>query len=250
MFLFHWVFATMYTDYAIILIFLRAIVPVMGRWRVERILRGPETTTIDRLRLYASTIAFQWILVAVIFVRAGVHRLSSATLGLARSRLWLTVAVAAVLAALLLANQLVSLKYVGARPEDLRSKLARVALRIFPQDGIERLIFLAVVITVALCKELIYRGFAQAVFQIALHSVFTGIFLSAVLFSVAHAYQGRRGIIATLIVGLLFAAARSITQSLIPCVVGHFIVDFIAGYIFPGRLREELSKLEAAESFS
>lgn len=237
----------MRADYAVILLFLGAVVPVIGRWRVERILRGPETTKVDRLRLYASTIAFQWILVGVIFWRTSAHGLGAAEMGLGRPSLGLTAAVSTLLAALLLANQLISLKYVGARPQDLRSKLAQVALRIFPQDQLERLVFFAVVITVALCEELIYRGFSQAIFQNVTRSTLGGIVLSALLFAVAHAYQGRRGIIATCIVGLLFAVARSITGSLIPCVVGHFIVDFVAGYLFPGRLREALSTLEAEE---
>ncbi|HXU49010.1 MAG TPA: hypothetical protein VN727_08175, partial [Candidatus Binatia bacterium] len=56
----------MHWDYAIILIFLGAIVPLVGRWRVARILRGPDTSQAERLRLYASTIAFQWLLTAVI----------------------------------------------------------------------------------------------------------------------------------------------------------------------------------------
>lgn len=238
----------MHADYAVILLLLGAIVPVMGRWRVERILRGPDTQKVDRLRLYASTIAFQWILVGLIFWRVDAHGLSTTEMGLGRPSLGRTAVVSTVLAMFLLVNQLLSLKYVGARPQDLRSKLAQVALRIFPQDQLERLIFFAVVVTVAVCEELIYRGFAQGVFQDVTRSTIGGIVLSALLFGVAHAYQGRRGIIATCVVGLLFAAAHSLTGSLIPCVIGHFIVDFIAGYLFPGRLREALSKLEVARS--
>lgn len=237
----------MHADYALIFIFLGAVVPVMGRWRVEKILRGPETTKAERFRLYASTVAFQWILVGVIFWRTGARGLSTAALGLVLPQPGLTAIVTAVLAALLLVNQLLALKYVGVRPEGLHSKLARVALRIFPQDGLERLIFFAVVITVALCEELIYRGFAQSVFQDMTHRVVAGGLLSAVLFSVAHAYQGKRGIIATFVVGVLFSMARSLTGSLIPCMIGHFIVDFVSGYAFPGRLRTALAKSEEAQ---
>jgi len=240
----------MHLDYAIILAFLAAALPLMGKLRVEKILRRPEISQAERLRLYASTIAFQWLLVAVILWRTAVHTLSIAALGLALPRPGLTVAVSIGLVALVLANQLVSLRFVGSRPEELHGKLAQVALRIFPQDHIERLAFVGVVSTVAICEELIYRGFVQTLFADILHSGFAGIVISAAMFSFAHLYQGRRGLIATFIVGLLFSVSRFYTASLIPSVAGHFVVDLIAGYMFPRRLREALaseSRIEARD---
>lgn len=231
----------MHWDYAIILGFLAAALPLMGKLRVERILRRPGITQAERLRLYASTIAFQWLLVAVILWRTAAHAISIAALGLALPKPGLTVAVSIGLVALVLANQLVSLRFVGSRPEELHGKLAQVALRIFPQDHIERLAFVGVVSTVAICEELIYRGFAQTLFAAVLHSGVAGVFISAVLFSFAHLYQGKRGLIATFIVGLVFSLARFSTGSLIPSVAGHFVVDLIAGYMFPRKLREALA---------
>jgi uncharacterized protein len=232
----------MHWDHALILIFLGAVVPLMGRWRVSRILREPETTQIDRLRIYASTIAFQWALVAIILWRTSAHRMTTAALGFAVPRPLLTSLVSFGLLGLVLANQLVSLRLIASRPEELRGKLARVALRIFPQDNLERLAFFGVVATVSICEEVIFRGFAQAVFATVARTAFAGIVLSSAWFSLAHLYQGRRGLISTFVVGLLFSVARAWTGSLIPPVAAHFAIDFVAGYAFPHRLREALAK--------
>jgi uncharacterized protein len=233
----------MHWDYAIILIFIGAVVPLVGRWRVERILRSPTMAQAERLRLYASTIAFQWLITAVIFWRAGAHGMPNAALGLATPRPILTGILSLGLVGLVLANQLVSLRLLGSRPEELHSKLAQVALRIFPQDRLERLVFVGVVATVAICEEFIYRGFVQGLFGILTHSAVGGIVISAGMFSLAHLYQGKRGLSSTCVVGLVFASARSVTGSLIPGVAAHFAVDFVAGFLFPSRLR---AALEAA----
>jgi membrane protease YdiL (CAAX protease family) len=238
--------SSMHWDYALILIFLGAVVPLMGRWRVERLLRGPATTQSDRLRLYASTIAFQWILSAIVYWRATFHGMSIASLGLGASPPVLTAIVAVALVTLLLANQLVSLRHVGARPDDLHSKLAQVALRIFPQDNADRLIFMGVVATVAICEEFLFRGFVQSLFRDLSSSAAVAVVGSACLFSLAHLYQGKRGLIATFVVGLLFSASRVISGSLLPSVAGHFVTDLVAGYLFPGALRHALSLEPAA----
>jgi membrane protease YdiL (CAAX protease family) len=231
----------MHWDYATILAFLVVVLPLVGRWRVERILRRPETNQAGRLRIYASTIAFQWLLVALIVWRTSAHGMITAELGLAAPRPLRTALAALGLSLLILLNQLVSLRMVGSRPEELRGKLARVALRIFPQDNLERLIFFGVVTTVTICEEFIYRGFVQGLFATLFQSAAAGILISAVAFSVAHLYQGKRGLVATCVVGVLFATARAFTGSLIPAVCAHFVTDFVAGYMFPERLRSAIA---------
>ncbi|HEY6465038.1 MAG TPA: type II CAAX endopeptidase family protein [Candidatus Acidoferrales bacterium] len=246
---FHHIRPQMHWDYAVILAFLVIVLPLVGKWRVERILRQPETNQAERLRLYASTIAFQWLLVALIAWRTSAHGITTAELGLMAPFPLRTALVALGLASLILLNQLVSLRFVGSRPEELQGKLARVALRIFPQDNLERLVFFGVVTTVAICEEFIYRGFVQGLFALLFQSAVAGVLVSAAMFSVAHLYQGKRGLVATCVVGILFAAARAFTGSLIPAVCAHFVTDFVAGYMFPSRLRNAIhAEAKAAEN--
>lgn len=225
-------------DFAIILLFFAAAVPLLGRRRVQRLMRVPETTKRDRLTLYASTIAFQWLAVAVIIWRVSAHGIALADLGLAIPRPAITAIATAALAGLVLANQLISLRRITTHPETVKGILPQLARKVFPQDSSERLAFLVVVLTVAVCEEVIFRGFAQHVFDTwSGNVVLVGIVGSAALFGFAHLYQGVRGLIATFVVGLLFSSVRWWTASLLAPFVAHFVADIMAGYLVPGRLQ-------------
>ena len=237
----------MHWDFALILLFLATAVPWLGHRRLRQLLQSPETTKTDRLRLYASTIASQWVIAGVILWRSGARGISPESLGVAIPRISLTLAVAAALASLIFVNQVASLRLLAHRPSEARSILSRLALRIFPQDSAERLVFFAVVVTVATCEEIIYRGFAQHVFRAwAGNMVAAGVLGSAILFSLAHAYQGRRGLASTFLVGLVFAVVRAWTGSLLPPLVGHFVADLTVGLMAPSRVRGALAALESS----
>jgi membrane protease YdiL (CAAX protease family) len=228
----------MHWDFALILLFLGTAVPLLGRRRVRQLMQMPQTTKQDRLLLYASTIAFQWVAAGVILWRTAARRISLASLGFQIPNGGIVALISALLAALVLVNQLVSLHRISRGAGETQGILPELAAKVFPQDFGERLVFFAVVITVSVCEEIIYRGFAQHVFRNSLWgSVLAGIMVSAALFSLAHAYQGKKGIAATFIVGILFSTARSWTGSLIPPISAHFVADFTAGMLAPSRFR-------------
>jgi len=236
----------MHWDFALILVFLATAVPLLGRRRIRQLMAMPETTKRDRLALYASTVAFQWLAAAVVLWRANAHHIALARLGLAIPKPALTAIVSIVLAALVLANQLFSLRQLATHPDEARGILPQLALKIFPQDSVERFAFLAVVVTVAVCEELIFRGFVQRVFvDWSGGLLLAGILGSAVMFAIAHLYQGRRGLITTFIVGMLFASIRSWTGSLLASLIAHFIADITAGFLAPARLRLALTHVSS-----
>jgi len=224
-------------DFALILLFLATAVPLLGRRRIRELMRIPQTTKADRLALYRSTVAFQWLATAVIFWRAAAHRLTVYRLGLAIPNARLVVTASLCLSALVLANQLLSLRRLAHEPRESAAILPQLARKVFPQDRQERLAFLGVVFTVSICEEFIFRGFAQQVFESTWQrGVLAGIVGSAALFALAHLYQGRRGLIATLVVGILFASIRSWTGSLIAPITAHFTADLTAGLLAPSRI--------------
>jgi membrane protease YdiL (CAAX protease family) len=235
----------MHWDFALILLFLGIAVPVLGRRRVRQLMQMPSTTKVDRLSLYASTLAFQWIAAGVILWRSNAHQIRASQLGLAIPNAPLAVSTAVVLAALILLNQIMGLRRLVAQPERIHGILPQLALKLFPQDDVERLAFFALVTTVALCEELIYRGFLQRVFQDwSQGSVVAAVIGSAVFFALAHLYQGRRGLVSTHTIGLLFSAIRAWTGTLLACVVAHFVADITVGMLAPGRLRAGLAKMD------
>src|ERR1700722_586526 len=182
----------MHWDFALLLMFFATAVPLLGLRRIRHLMRRPETTKRNRLALYASTVAFQWFALAIIFWRVQAHRIPLRDLGLSLPRPGLTAIVTILLSVFVLGYQLASLRTIFTHPELVPGMLLpQIALKIFPQDSIERLAFFAVVVTVAICEEWIYRGFAQRVFQDwSGGMVLVGIAGSAVMFALAHLYQG------------------------------------------------------------
>jgi uncharacterized protein len=214
------------------------------------LMRLGSTTKMDRLSLYASTIAFQWVAAAVILWRAAAHAIPSWRLGLAIGNPALTAVVAGVACALVFCNQIFSLRKLASHPAEARGIIPKLALKLFPQDDVERLAFFALVATVSVCEELIYRGFVQCVFQDwARSSLIVGILGSAVYFSLAHLYQGRRGLVSTFAAGLIFSGMRAWTGSLIPSMCAHFVADLSVGFMAVEKLRTASPHSAAGESF-
>lgn len=228
----------MHWDFALILIFLGVAVPMLGRRRIRQLLNSPETSKMDRLSIYASTMAFQWLATVIILWRTRAHGISITQLGLAIRRPGLAITVSIVLAALISVNQIYSLRRLVKAPSEIQGVLPQLALKLFPQDDVERLIFFALVLTVAMCEEFIYRGFVQRVFQDWSGGyVIAGVAGSAIFFALAHLYQGRRGLITTGIVGMIFSGVRASIGSLLPTFAAHFIADFSIGMLAPSKLQ-------------
>lgn len=227
----------MHWDYSLILIFFAVAVPWLGRRRILQLLEAPDFSSLDRLRLYASTIAFQWLAAGVVLWRILAHHLSPAKLGFALPRPELALATGAALSVLLLINQVAALKRLRGTSAARRAVLPRIAAKIFPRTPGERCAYFAVVATVAICEEWVFRGFIQQILQDgAGGSVAVGILGSALLFGFAHLYQGRRGVASTGALGLVFSLVRTWTGSLFPTMAAHFAADLVVGLLAPRRL--------------
>ena len=70
--------------------------------------------------------------------------------------------------------------------------------------------------------------------------------LSSVLFGLAHLYQGRGGLLGTVMLGTLFGVARIAYHSVVPVMVWHVAVDVVAGIAGPRYLTR--IRLPAARS--
>ncbi len=217
-------------DFALILIVLGVLVPWRGAVRIKKLLGREHLSTADRLVLYASTIAFQWVAVAAVAWRCHVRGLNAQRLALVYSDASLTIITAVALSFFLGATQIFSLRRLARSPAHRQKHLPHLAQLVMPHNLIEALAFVALVSTVALCEEYLYRGFAFAAFQDAAGgSMFLAAIGSSALFALGHLYQGRRGLRTTFIVGILFAAARIATASLMPSIAAHFATDLLAG---------------------
>ncbi|MBI1738937.1 MAG: CPBP family intramembrane metalloprotease [Acidobacteria bacterium] len=236
-------------DFVLILFVLGVIVPWRGSVRIRELLRQPALSTAERIAVYASTIAFQWLAVAVVLWRTTAHAIGVARLGVALPNLPLTALVTVALLVPLLANQVHALRRLARLPPEHQGFLGALARKLMPQNLAESLAFVALAATVAVCEELIYRGFVfTALYAASGGFLAAAVVGSAAMFSLAHLYQGRRGVFATFVVGLLLAAARAWTGSLAPCVIVHFFVDLVAGLAAPRLLRAPSAPVEPTRS--
>src|SRR5437867_3565121 len=195
-------------DIWLIFLVLGVVLPWRGRARMRKLLAMPHVSSMERLSLYASTIAFQWFSVSIVAWRAWVHGFSALQLGLTvpdRSRILVAAVVGASATASL---QWLNLRRMGRIPVEARGSLQAIAERILPQSGVELLPYLALAITAGLCEEFLYRGFAMAVLDHVGLRAWAGILLSSVLFGLAHSYQGRGGIVMTFLIGLILGTSR------------------------------------------
>ena len=232
-------------DIWLIFFVLAVILPWRGRVRMRKLLAMPQVSTVERLVLYASTIAFQWVAVALVAWRAWAHGFTAAQLGLTihdRSRILVASIVGA---ATIAALQWLNLRRVGRVPIEARGALQAIAERILPQSTVELLPFLALAITAGLCEEFLYRGFAMAVLVHVGLQAWVIVVISSALFGLAHSYQGRGGMVMTLLIGLILGTSRFAFDSLVPAIFWHSAVDVVAGTAGPRYLvRTVVASLE------
>ncbi|RZU31384.1 CPBP family intramembrane glutamic endopeptidase [Blastococcus saxobsidens] len=100
-------------------------------------------------------------------------------------------------------------------------------LALLPRTDDERRLFTVVGITAGVCEEWLYRGFFLAVVAAVLGGAtsFVLVVVAAVAFGLAHAYQGRAGIVLTGALGGVMAALYLDTGSLLWPVLLHAVID-------------------------
>jgi uncharacterized protein len=235
-------------DIWLIFFVLGVILPWRGRARMKKLLELPSVSTMERLALYASTIAFQWVAATLVAWRAWAHGYTAAQLGWnlhGRTRIVIASLVGAAIIATL---QWLNLRRMGKVPVAARGALQAIAERILPQSAVELLPYLALAITAGLCEEFLYRGFAMAVLSRVGLPVWTVVLLSSVLFGLAHLYQGRGGLVSTLVVGAVLGTGRFAYDSLVPVIFWHGAIDVVAGIAGPRYLLRAAAVAPQGES--
>jgi membrane protease YdiL (CAAX protease family) len=103
-------------------------------------------------------------------------------------------------------------------------------LRMLPRTRAERWSFAALAATAGITEEVIWRGFGLGLlFELLPHApVVVPIALAALAFGWAHLYQGWTGMLATALLGGLFAWLYWATGSLLPPMLLHVLVDLRA----------------------
>jgi membrane protease YdiL (CAAX protease family) len=238
-------------DFWLIFVVLGVVIPWRGRVRLRKLLAMPVSSTREKLALYGATIGFQWLLTGLVAWRAIARGLTVDELGFARRGsvelvLWTLFGTV-----LLCTFQWFNLRRISRMSGPTPDLMRKLAERLLPSAGkLEEFApYCALAVTAGVCEEFLYRGFAMAALSRVGAPAWTVVVISSVLFGLAHAYQGRGGIIGTGILGTLFAWIRLVFGSLLPVVVWHAAVDITAGVAGPKFLVGERA-LEEAEASS
>jgi uncharacterized protein len=233
-------------DFVLLFLLLGVVIPWRGAVRIRKLLARPSLSQAERVGTYSSTIAFQWLLTAIVAWRCAAHLYNARELGLVVDRWGITATFTIIMAAALARLQWFAAQRMAAHPGATKSRLAAVALRLMPETSIESLVFVALAITAGVCEEFLYRGFLFAAITRAA-GIPLAIVGSSAMFSLAHIYQGRRGLITTFILGILFAASRVWTGNLVSAIVAHAVVDLVAGLVAVRYMRRAVA-LEAGQN--
>ena len=226
-------------DFWLLFLALGVLLPWRGRAKFRRLLEMPHVGRAGRIALYFSTILFQWMAVAIVAWRVYARGLSREELGLAwrngEELILLGVAGAIALGLLHWWN----LWRIGKRVDRQPSQLRAVAERILPHSGVEIVPYACLALTAGLCEEFLYRGFAMAALFRAGLPGWSVVILSAILFGLAHLYQGRSGVAGTILLGAVFGGVRILCDSIVPLIFWHAAIDLVAGvagakYLAPG----------------
>jgi membrane protease YdiL (CAAX protease family) len=190
---------------------------------------APDTLVALRRRIWINAIASQWLLAALVL---------ALTLALGRSPASLLLVprpTAGLLGVMLGLATMVSLvvRQRGSIASDadvrarIRERLAPV-VRLMPASRAEYRLFAVLACTAGLCEEFLFRGYLLWYGTQFLPVLWAGL-AQAVLFGVAHFYQGRRGILLTGFAGIFLTAVTFVTGSLWAAVLIHALMDLNAG---------------------
>ena len=234
-------------DFWVSLVCLGVVIPWRGHARLKKLLTLPSVDTKEKLALYAATIGFQWLLFGVVGWRGLARGLTLHQLGLDSQSLIGPVAAGLVGAVLIGGLQWLNLRRIGKMEGPAPDLLRKLSKRLLPVTLVEYLPYSALAITAGVCEEFVYRGFALAAFSRASLPVWLGVILSSALFGLAHAYQGRAGIVSTGLFGVVLALGRLGFGSLIPVMMWHAGLDLAAGVAASKYLVERAGEETAGE---
>jgi membrane protease YdiL (CAAX protease family) len=220
-------------DFWLIFLFLSVVIPWRGYSRLKKLLALPSVDTKQKLAIYAVTIAFQWVLVGLVAWRSLARGLTIQQLGLGPQS-WAGLLASGLFGAIFVGGlQWLNLRRIGKMEGEAPELLRKLANRLLPVSVLEYLPYAALAITAGVCEEFIYRGFAIAAFSRAGLPIWVVVMVSSILFGLAHAYQGRGGIVSTGIFGVLLAIGRLGFGSLLPVMMWHAGLDLAAGIAAP-----------------
>jgi membrane protease YdiL (CAAX protease family) len=214
--------------YVLVLIVALPIYSYASYQRVLRAYRAGEP--VNRLTVYRTTIATQWLLFAVTVVLLTSVNVEAKLIG-ATWHFDFETLIGAILAlailAVLIGQWLMVQRSSGSALAEYAGSHQDLVMML-PQTKRELQAFYAVSVTAGIVEEVLWRGFL--VWYLAHYMpMWAALLVSLLAFTCAHAYQGVKQLPGIFLVGAVLTAMYWLTGSLWPCIVLHIAIDAIQG---------------------
>ena len=102
---------------------------------------------------------------------------------------------------------------------------------LLPQGRMEMAVWIVLCTTAGFCEEFIFRGYLQRQFLALTGRVELAVVFQAIVFGMAHMYQGVKGVITISIYGAMFGILAVIRKSLRPGMMQHASQDIFSGIV-------------------
>ena len=102
---------------------------------------------------------------------------------------------------------------------------------LLPQGRTEIALWILLSITAGICEEAIYRGYLQKQFMALTRSVPAGIIFSALVFGLAHSYQGPKRVLTIGVMGAMGGLLAYWCRSVRPGMIAHALQDVLGAFI-------------------
>lgn len=208
-----------------------------------------DVTKIERLKIYKDMIVTQWsivLIICIVWLVSDFSWMELFTIDGRNSEEYSFSFIAGFLTSVIIGALLVVfIMNWRAKKGVLKQPVVGNIDFLLPQTKKERLAFTFVAATAGICEEIVFRG-AMAVFLLALpfeFSIGTVAIISAVIFGIAHYYQGAKGMLGAGLFGYAIFNIYVASGSLLLPIVIHLIIDLKFVFTPNGKLNGKLKEI-------
>ena len=102
---------------------------------------------------------------------------------------------------------------------------------LLPKSLVEVLVWIATCITAGICEEMACRGYLQRQFHALTGNIAWAVVLQALVFGIAHGYQGWRNVVVISVLGVLYGALAAWRRNLRVNMISHAWSDIWGGWL-------------------
>jgi membrane protease YdiL (CAAX protease family) len=113
----------------------------------------------------------------------------------------------------------------------LGSGSAKSVDSLLPQSLVEVLVWIATCVTAGICEEMAFRGYLQRQSHALTGNIAWAIVLQALVFGIAHGYQGWRNVAVISVLGVLYGALAAWRKNLRANMISHAWSDVWEGWL-------------------